>query len=586
MGEDAFDTCLLGHRRLAIVDLESGAQPMRGAGGHTAITFNGEIYGYREVRASLGGYPFRTASDTEAILALYERFGESFVERLPGMFAFALWDESRKTLICARDRFGEKPFYYALTPAGELIFASELKALLASGLVEPTIDRNSIAHYLQRLYVHPYRSIYENIAVLPPAHVLVFEQGRLRIRRYWRLPTPLARISLNEAAEEVARLMEDSVRRQLVADVPVGAFLSGGLDSTTVVQVARRFAPDLTTYSYDFEGGTSEIEFARAVAQAYGTRHRELRTPRQRIGDLLLRMAGAYDEPFADSSSIPTYLLSQAAREHVKVVLTGDGGDELLGGYEWYKPLAWMLSKQRVSSGRRLLARVLSRFAKTIGAGNAHQLELRSLGYGYSRTHGDVLEAHLRQLEIFSTADLRILGLPRQEITTIMQGWSAGFGAGVDSAMRFDIGHYMPGDILTKIDRASMAHGLELRAPFLDVALAEFLISLPAALKLSTTADKIVMRQAFSVGWPEAVRGRDKQGFGAPMHRWLTEPDVQELRAECLDSDASALYSHVSRRELSSVLRRGGAIHQWAALVLALWLEQRRGIAHAPRPGA
>jgi asparagine synthase (glutamine-hydrolysing) len=574
-GTAYFDGCALGHRRLAIVDLESGKQPMASADGLLAVTFNGEIYGYQDLRRRLSDYPFQTSSDTEVILALYERHGTALAEHLPGMFAFALWDEKRRRLFCARDRFGEKPFYYALTAEGDLIFASELKGLLASGMIEPRLSAESLAHYLRHLYVHPHRTIYANVRVLPPGHSLTFENGRVSTHPYWSFPDPGQPLSLDEAGEQFRSLLVRAVQRQLIADVPVGAFLSGGLDSTSVVCAARQIGRDIATYSFDFGGRNSEMEYARAAATHYGTRHVELSAPLPRIADICLRMAQVYDEPLGDSSNIPTYLISQEARRHVKVVLTGDGADELLGGYDWYKPLAWMNTGRSFAGLRHLLARVASRAALAAGHRGYNRLERKSLGLGYARRYPSVLAAHLEQMQLMAAADARLLGLPDPDT---VEGLGGTAGAGVDAAMRQDLADYMPGDILVKIDRASMAHGLELRAPFLDVDLASFCISLPANLKVTGTADKIVLRRAMERDWPAAIRNRSKQGFGAPMAEWLAHPDMRELSRESLESSHSRLFDVLDRAGVRQLLAKGAPIQRWALLALALWLQNRQRV--------
>jgi asparagine synthase (glutamine-hydrolysing) len=574
-GHYVLENVALGHRRLSIVDLEGGNQPMLGRGGSTAITFNGEIYGYKDVKATLGGYPFRTSSDTEVLLALYERYGLGFVSRVPGMFAFALWDEKEQRLVCGRDRFGEKPFFYAITPNGTFVFASEIKAILASGLIEPELSQEAVRHYLQRQYVHPYTTIYRNISVLPPAHQLVYQAGRVSVSRYWTLPAPNARISIDAAAEHFEHLLRQAVRRQLVADVPVGAFLSGGLDSTTIVCCAKEEASDIQTFSFDFLGRHSEIEYARAAAQKYGTRHVELSAASIKVPDLLLKMCEVYDEPFADSSSIPTYLLSREARKHTKVVLTGDGGDELLGGYAWYGPLAWMEATTAPRLWRMLIAKVASRVCRSLRAANMEQAEQRALGLSYRRSFHSVLAAHRAQLAFFSDTELTELGIRAAPTTATGIELLNCPNESLDAAIRFDLTDYMPGDILTKIDRASMAHGLELRAPFLDVDLATFCIALPASLKVGTDGDKRLLRRAFESRWPESIRGRSKQGFGAPMAEWLARDDVCELLRD--SEEVFAQHSDVvDQRAAHRLLHHGTPAQRWSLAILAIWLSTRQ----------
>ncbi len=566
-GLHLFADCGLGHRRLSIVDLSTGAQPMLSGRGD-GITFNGEIYGYQALRSSLSDYPFRTSSDTEVILALHERHGGDFVSRLPGMFAFGLWDDRRRELLCARDRFGEKPFYYAFGPDGELLFASEIKALLASGLVRPILSRDAVAHYLKYLYVHPDQTIYRNVSTLPPGHLLRFRDGKLSVERYWSLPEGVEGVGPEEAVERFRSLFDQAVSRQLVADVPVGAFLSGGLDSSSVVAAAARHATGLKTFSFDFEDSKSELPFAREVAKRYGTRHTELADRDTDIGRLLVTMQAVYDEPFADSSNIPTYLLAKLAREHVKVVLTGDGGDELLAGYSyWYQPLLAMQRASGAKAGRRLWLELVLRVARRLGPRINPQLLYRHQGAEYARLFHSLGEAHARQQEYLSDADLRGLGLepPRLPIRNNATGT-------VDDALRIDLAGYMPGDILVKIDRASMAHGLELRAPFLDVDFASFCISLPYRLKIEDGRDKLILRRAYSDDLPSSVKRRRKQGFGAPVAQWLARPSVTALREERLGNPGHALYSLLTLKP-SDRLVQGNHYQAWTLLVLALWLD-------------
>jgi asparagine synthase (glutamine-hydrolysing) len=570
-GHHFFDSCALGHRRLAIVDIVGGHQPMCNADGRVAVTFNGEIYGYQNLRRQLADYPFRTRSDTEVILALYERYGDRALQHLPGMFAFAIWDEGRQELLCARDRFGEKPLYYANGRGGEFIFASEIKGILASGLIEPVIDREAIVRYLQRQCARVDQSIYANIRALPPGHYLRYRQGQVQVARYWSLPEVEDDINSEEAVERFRALLRDSVRRQLVADVPVGAFLSGGLDSSTICVVASELAGNLRTFSFDFEGDHSEIPYARAVAKACRTRHVELAPKGVDIADQLWHMQRVYDEPFGDTSNIPTYLLAREARRHVKVVLTGDGGDELFGGYMWYKLLLWMEHEGRAGLLRWVAARVLNRLYRLTRLPGAAARELRIMGMAYGRQYCSVLEAHRGMLSSFAQGDLEQLGIVDEQPSGVPRVDDA--AGSMDDVMRSDVEDYMSSDILTKIDRASMAHGLELRAPFLDVEFASFCLSLPYRLKVSTREDKIVLRQAFAAQWPAAIRRRSKQGFGAPLTRWLLDPAVRELERCCLQDPGAPIYEPLSYRGTQQILRRGHPIPTWTLLVLAVWLK-------------
>lgn len=550
--------CTLGHARLSIVDLAAGAQPM--SDGRATVTFNGEIFGYQDIRKRLASYPFKTHSDTEVILALYEAHGEDLPKHLPGQFAFALWDEGRRKLVCARDRFGEKPFYYAVGRGGEFIFASEIKALLASGLIDPVLDRDSLTHYLKHLYVHPTKTIYKNIHILPPAHTLVWKDRNVSIERYWDLPPTDTSVSLADAAAKLHTLLDYSVKEQLVADVPVGAFLSGGLDSSTIVALASRHTKNLKTFSFRFDSERDETPFAREVAERYGTDHTELAPEHHELGDLLHTMQEVYDEPFADSSNIPTYLLSEAAHKHVKVALTGDGGDELFGGYaHWYRPLLAMHSRKDRPS---LLA--VAKLYLQARANAANRTEY--LGARFKQKFSSLLHAHENQDVAFN--DRALASLANIPLPAVPERNSA---QTLDDIMREDLQNYMPGDILVKTDRASMAHGLELRAPFLGKEFAEFAISLPWQLKLSNEGEKRVFREAFAELWTEKVRMRKKQGFGAPVGRWLAEPSVARAK-EILNDPRARIFSLLSFQKTRPYISTNDQ-RTWSLLVLALWAE-------------
>ena len=566
-----FPNCALGHTRLSIVDLRTGHQPMVSDGG-TAITFNGEIYGYREIKRQLGDHPFKTTSDTEVILALYQRYGKDLLRHLPGMFAFAIWDECEQALFAARDRFGEKPFYYAWGRQGEFIFASEIKSLIASGLFKPKINKAAMVHYLRRLYVHPYQTIYSNVFVLPPAHSLRLRDGQISINKYWRLPAPREPLSEQDATAEFKRLFEQAVERQLVADVPVGAFLSGGLDSSSVVAAASRAYPNLKTFSFGFGDSINELPFAKGIAALYGTEHIELEDRHIDIAELLVDMARVYDEPFADSSNIPTYLISRAARRYGKVVLTGDGGDELLGGYDfWYRPLWYMENGNSRLVNRASLLRPAFHICSKLRFPPPHNWHHIIRGAELRGKYNSIAQAHMGQNVYFGDDELQQLGLDGEVIPVSADELTNCTGT-VDDAMRTDLCNYMPGDILVKIDRASMAHGLELRAPFLDVEFASFCISLPSRLKITAEQDKWILRQCYSRSWTKAIRNRGKCGFGAPVSQWLKRDNVADLKRKVLDNAEHPLFSLISFQGSRPITAKDN-YQTWTLLTLGLWLE-------------
>lgn len=575
-GIHEFSNCALGHTRLKIVDLVNGDQPMVSAQGDVAVTFNGEIYGYRNLRKALGDYHFRTTSDTEVILALYQKYGRNLTLHLPGMFAFGLWDESRQVLFAARDRFGEKPFYYAWGQSGEFIFASEIKSLIASGLFKPKINKAAVAHYLRRLYVHPHETIYSNIFVLPPAHCLYLRDGQLSTDRYWQFPQTKEPLSEQDAVDEFRRLFEQAVERQLIADVPVGAFLSGGLDSSSVVAAASSKSRHLKTYSFGFLDGVNELPYAREIAQLYGTEHVEIQDGHLDVADLLGTMAQVYDEPFADSSNIPTYVICRAASRYGRVILTGDGGDELLAGYDfWYRPL-WQMEESRSYLDSTIwLLRLAARGIARLGLPEAGKWKQVISGTNMRARYHSIVEAHMAHNRFFTDDELAELGMDGAAGEPVTLEGAGAFTDTIDDALRIDLSNYMPGDILVKTDRASMAHGLELRAPFLDVDFASFCISLPSRLKINAEQDKWLLRRCFSEAWTSAIRERQKCGFGAPVSRWLKRAGVVRLKERVLKDPDHSLFSLIpfeaSRRFVAE-----DNYQTWILLTLGLWLENGR----------
>jgi asparagine synthase (glutamine-hydrolysing) len=567
-GSKIFPNAALGHTRLSIVDLSSGHQPLESACRQLAVTFNGEIYGYKSLRNHVS-YSYQTQSDTEVLLALYSEYGTEMLSRLPGMFAFAIWDEKNQRLFAARDRFGEKPFYYYETSRA-LYFASEIKGILASNAITPSLDQASVAHYLNRLYVPVGCSIYKEIKQLPPAHAFVYENGTLRIWRYWNLPPTRSSISLADAADEFVALFKQAIERQLVADVEVGAFLSGGLDSSTVVNVASQIDPEIKTFAFGFVHGPNELGFARDVAQQLKVNHTELTDDETGLADLTEQMVDVYDEPFADSSAIPTYMICRKAREHLKVVLTGDGGDELLGGYPWYGEILFHDQLEQQTWLRNLFVFNTMRVRRRLFGGDRklHQC-LKAFQAFYS---GNTAQFTHRRLRSFvSQVDLSDAGW-RFEPSEYGSG-----SDGLDSAMRFDIQDYMTGDILVKTDRASMAHGLELRAPFLDVDLASFCIALPSSLKASGRSSKILLREAFSKSWPDSLRSREKQGFGAPVSEWFRRSEFVRLKQKYL-LDSRLKIRDLFSDHLVSRVAEENSDGTWAFMILSIWLE-KKGVA-------
>ncbi len=564
-----FDDCILGHRRLAIVDLERGEQPMLTPDRTTGITFNGAIYGFREIRKMLEkDVPFLTSSDTEVILALYRKHGRDLLTHLPGMFAFGIWDQSQQLLFAARDRFGQKPFFYAFGPDGELIFASEIKAIAATGLVQPELSRESLAHYLHRRYVPVGRTIWNNIHALPPAHFLTFQNGATTVRRYWDLPPVSEPLSVDHAVAEMRERLEESVRRHLVADVPVTAFLSGGLDSTTVVSIASRLHPGIRTLSFGY-GSASELPWARESAERYGTDHLEVEDRDLDVGALLLESTTVFEEPHADPSDLANWEMCREVRKHGRVVLTGEGGDELLAGYrDLYTPLLEMERWQSRSAMLTLLASLAERISNRLRVPHEHPARRWMNGASRALRDYDIASSHRNRRGYFHPPDLARLGFqftppPVERLTDT-----------VNDALRHDLRDLLPGNWLVRTDRASMAHGVELRSPFLDDDLASFCISLPSRLKITRDETKWILRRAFEADWTPAVRSRKiKQGFSPAWGPWLRRPGMDAIVRRVLNNPRHRLYDLLPFREITAMTDRQPA-RVWIILVLGLWVER------------
>jgi asparagine synthase (glutamine-hydrolysing) len=566
-GSFYFENCAFGHTRLSIIDLSTGNQPMLSADNNLAITFNGEIYGYKDIKGDLKDYSFKTTSDTEVILALYEKYGSKMLEKLPGMFAFGIWDNKSETLFCARDRFGEKPFYYAKGENGEFVFASEIKAILATGLVKPILDKTSLLHYFKHLYINPNNTIYKNIFTLPPAHFLTYKNGEIKIEKYWTIPKLNEKISLTEATEKFKQLLDKAVSKQLIADVPVSAFLSGGLDSSTIVSVASKIKPNIQTISFGFGDSIDELPFAKAVSKKYDTKHIEIKSEEYNIAGLFLEMQEIYDEPFADSSNIPTYLISKSAKQYGKVVLTGDGGDELFGGYTgWYKPIYFALQKCPLKFS--VIAKDLFNIIFKNSRDAKLDLYYRLQGFLSKFRNKNPLQSHIEKNTYFSDTELNKIFIDK-----IPNNSNIKKPSDLEDVMNYDLLNYMPGDILTKIDRASMAVGLELRSPFLDIDFASFCLSLPYNLKINDKEDKIILREAYKEDWPKEIINRGKQGFGAPVTEWLKTPSFIKLKEEFLNDKNKKIFEILNFNECQNAVKKDN-YQTWILLTLSVWLEK------------
>ena len=573
----------LGSRRLAIIDLSPrGRMPMTNESGSLRLVFNGEIYNFAELRRNLEsrGHVFRSESDSEVILHLYEQEGTDAIARLRGMFAFALWDAPRRRLWLGRDRLGKKPLVY-WTRGPELSFASELGALLNDPAIDPVPDAAAIHRYLTWGVVPAPRTAIAGAMKLPPAHHLVFENGVPRVERYWRVSYRARRQgTADELRGQLKERIDESVRLRLVADVPLGALLSGGLDSSVVVAAMRRVSgARVRTFSIGFDRPEyDELSYARQVARKFETEHHEL-VIRPDASDWLDRVSRAYSEPFADSSAIPSLALCQMARESVTVALSGDGGDESFMGYDRYRALRMAAMAERVPVFARHAAGYL---ARRMPAGNTKSPLARARRFGealalepaaqYARwmtcatpeirraLYGPLLAPYIQ-----TSAELEIVGAIESSDAEDL----------AERAAHADVEQYLPDDLLVKMDIASMASSLEVRSPLLDHEVVEFAASLPVELKLRGETGKYLLREAYREDLPESVLKRPKMGFGVPVDHWLRH----ELRSKSyeilLDRRATRGYFRPEAvQQLLAEHDSGRANHQfvlWALLMLELW---------------
>ncbi len=534
----------LGHRRLAIIDLATGDQPMFSEDGSACIVFNGEVYNFRELRRELegAGHRFRTTSDTEVVLRAYEAFGVECLGHLRGMFAFAIWDARRRRLFLARDRVGIKPLVYAWD-GRRLVFASEIKAVLQDPSVPRELDWDALRDYLAYHYVPSPRTIFRGIRKLPPASYIVLDLDRPEpaVERYWDLRfAPVEGRLEAEWLEGLRWHLQDAVRSHLVSDVPVGAFLSGGLDSSTVVALmAQATGRPIRTFSIGFDQADhDELRYARSVAQRYGTDHCEFVVKPDAL-EAMPRLAWQFDEPFADSSALPTYYVSKITREHVTVSLSGDGGDENFAGYRRYAR-AQALHRRFDTMPQALIKPLLRLAAGLVPAGVRGQGYLDLLG-------SDAVTRYFRMMTYQQSGTLHRLLTPparAQGSSQVTPDWfrrvAAESGAPdyVSSLQYLDIRTYLPEDILTKVDRASMLVSLEARVPLLDHLLMEYVATMPSALKLRDGTGKAVLKRVMADDLPAEILHRPKMGFGVPLETWFRRELADYTRDVLLDTRA------------------------------------------------
>jgi len=576
----------MGNRRLRVIDLETGHQPMANEDQTIWTVFNGEIYNFPSLREELiaRGHIFRTRSDTETIVHAYEEYGCRFLERLNGMFGLAIWDQARQRLVLARDRLGIKPLYYYFD-GEQLVFGSELKAILEAPGVDRSIDLTALNNFLTFEYVPGPRSIFEKVHKLEPGHYLIWKDGQPAVHRYWRLSVRPRRRP--DAGEQLRELIRDAVRLRLISDVPLGAFLSGGIDSTIVVaQMAGLLDEPVKTFSIGFrEASYNELEYARAVAGRYGTDHREeiIEPDALKLTEQLIAQC---DEPFGDFSIFPTYLVSRMARREVTVALSGDGGDELFGGYDTYRAhrfdrrfYHWWPRCVKEGVVGPLADRMAPREEKK-GLVNAFKRFVEG-----TRLPADL--AHARWMIFLTEADRRRLfssevldQLNRQDPYDFIRrhARAAGPADEVNRSGYVDVHSYLVDDILVKVDRMSMAVSLEARVPLLDHRLVEFAFSLPPDEKIRGFDTKHLLKKAMADALPEAVRKRSKQGFSIPIKNWIRGP-LRTMMTDLLSADRlrrQGFFNPGAVTELIDRHLRGteNCSHQlWALMVFESWYD-------------
>ena len=579
----------LGMRRLSIIDLSTGKQPIHNEDKTVWVVLNGEIYNYTDLRKELEakGHLFYTQSDTEVIVHAYEEYGDDVPKHLRGMFAFALWDEKRQRLLLARDRVGKKPLLYSII-GREIVFASEFQAMLRHPGVSREVNEEAISHYLSFLCVPAPLTAFTGVRKLQPGHILIWQDGEVEIRRYWSLDfRNKIDISERDAGERVVDLLRDAVRVRLMSDVPLGAFLSGGIDSSAVVALMSELSGErVKTFSIGFEEAEfNELSHARRVAERFGTDHHEF-IVRPNAVEVLPTLVRHYGEPYADSSAIPTYYLAKMTRRHVTVALNGDGGDECFAGYERYAAmriaeryhhLPRLLREQVVEPALAAIPETGSTRSRMGKARRLLDVMGRPGGERYFRWTSAIseeLKSELCTPEFLSrTSSVRAI--------SYVQPWFEGNGEidVVDRALMADTSHYLPNDLLVKVDIATMAVSLEARSPFLDHHVMEFAASLPARYKLRGLTTKRILKNALKGLLPSENLTRSKMGFGVPIGRWF-RGELKSFLKETVLSERALGRGYFKREAVKHLVdghtdgRRDNAHQLWTLLMLELWHQE------------
>ena len=588
----------LGHRRLSIIDLAGGHQPMSNTGAGLHIVFNGEIYNYKELRSELEklGHIFHTAGDTEVILACYQAYGEGCVSKLNGMFAFGIWDDRLQKLFLARDRLGKKPLYYYVDQE-KIIFASEIKAIFKHSGLNKSINLRAIDEYFSYSYIPEPSTIFEHIKIVPAAHTLIYTSGHLNLSRYWNVPyrDEMSKSQV-DYEQEIFEILNDSVRIRMISDVPIGVFLSGGIDSSAITGLmARHSSGPVKTFSIrGGDGEFNELPYARAVAKYYSTDHHELTVEPEKLQDILPRLVKQFDQPFGDSSMLPTYYVSKLARQNVTVALSGEGGDELFAGYDWHKKLRF-ISGYKNYLPQFMRKALYESFLPSSLAPNTHKSNLKhilnrlSLANRLSlNTNGGIYEAlltshseHFKDL-LYSDDFKNILvndgETLKGRISTEFNDRAA--GTVLERALITDIKLALPSDLLTKVDRMSMLNSLEVRSPILDYRLVELAARIPDDLKLHGKVSKYIFKRSVDgVLPPEISNRKTKRGFSVPVADWFRTEAFEYAQSVLIEGKLKScrLFNGAAIKNILNIHKSGLRNYGpqiWSLLIFALWLEE------------
>jgi len=539
----------LGQTRLSIVDLSEGNQPMRDNEKSMTIVFNGEIYDYKNLRLDLEakGHIFRTQSDTEVILKSYIQYGQNCIKYLDGMFAFVIYDEEKDLLFFARDRFGKKPFYYTFID-GTFVCASEIKAIFVTNKIKGEINPEALYDYLNFGYIGPDKTIYSNIQTLLPAHAGILKGKEITTWQYWSLEKKGKQIEYDEAKKEIKRLFDDAVKKRMVADVEIGSLLSGGVDSTITTYYAQKYSSfPIKTFSVGYDGNKNELPFAIQASKKIGTDHYSLPINTD-LSEALIDIVSYMDEPHGDNSNFPQQLISRLASTKVKVALTGDGADELFMGYGWYQ------KKMHIPKWR-LDKKILSAFT-----------------------------IQQKVVTVFCDKEIRkLVKSPIQKNKNYLKSIINKVSNSIYKINLFDLQYYLPGQLLTKIDRTSMMNSLEVRSPFLDTKLVEFVYNLPTNFKMSKTENKIILKDILAEIFPRDFVYRRKQGFGAPIKDWLGQDKIKKMIEQTLKNPNSPMYKYLDKKYVNKIViefeqtkdNNDNSAHRlWILFCLGLWFRE------------